>query len=256
MCDSVWIMLFILFLIFQVSPQFDTSVATAPPVRRGRRKCQSATNILESCSQLSRKNGACKFPQLSFKTRARDQIQEPKIKSTKNATGSTHVGKQQQETCQSKRTVSTAQRSSTPKTQFASVRKKTAEAFSDATSSHQRRLTEHHMPAIQLTERCRIPTVCVSTPPCKDCSTTEVSIVGPPPDVDTPKAMEDGGSCPSPPTSHLLQAQPCTPPSDILVADTPERDYGIKVTWRRRKDLMLLLKQRDHLSEADVLIHS
>lgn len=240
-----------------VSPQFDISVATAPPVRRGRRKCQSATSILDSCSQLSRKNGGCKFPQLSFKTGSRDQIQQPKSTSAKNATGSTHVGKQQQETCRSKRTILIAQCSDTPKTQFASVRKKTAETFSDGTSSHQRCLTEHDMPAIQVTERCRIPAVCVSTPPCKD---TEISSVDPPPDVDTPKATEEGASCPSPLSLHLLLAQPCTPPCnrppDILVADTPERDYGIKVTWRRRKNQMLLLKQRGHLSEADALIHS
>uniref|UniRef100_A0A3B4GLG6 RAD9-HUS1-RAD1 interacting nuclear orphan 1 n=1 Tax=Pundamilia nyererei TaxID=303518 RepID=A0A3B4GLG6_9CICH len=147
-----------------VRPQFDISVATAPPVRRGRRKCQSATSILDSCSQLSRKNSG----------------------------------------------------------QFASVRKKT---------------------------------VCASTLPCEEFSTTEVSSVCPPPDVDTPKAMEERNISPSTPCGHLLLAQPCTPPCnespDILVADTPERDYGMKVTWRRRKNLMVLLKQRGHLSEAD-----
>ncbi|KAG7225639.1 hypothetical protein INR49_005046 [Caranx melampygus] len=51
-----------------VSPQFDISAAAAPPVRRGRRKCQSATSILDGCSQLSRKNSVCKFPSLVFQT--------------------------------------------------------------------------------------------------------------------------------------------------------------------------------------------
>ncbi|TKS90541.1 Tubby-related protein 3 [Collichthys lucidus] len=52
-----------------VSPQFDSaSAAAAPPVRRGRRKCLSATSILDSCSQLSRKNTVCKFPSLKFQT--------------------------------------------------------------------------------------------------------------------------------------------------------------------------------------------
>ncbi|XP_063316587.1 RAD9, HUS1, RAD1-interacting nuclear orphan protein 1 [Pelmatolapia mariae] len=236
-----------------VRPQFDISVATAPPVRRGRRKCQSATSILDSCSQLSRKNSVCKFPQLLFKTGSKDQTQQPKGISKKKAIESTHVGRKPAE----KKTVSAAQCSNLPKGQFASVRKQSAETFSDDTSSHQRCLAEPDRPSVQVSERCRIPAVCASTLPCEEFSTTEVC---PPPDVDTPKAMGERNISPSTPCGHLLLAQPCTPPCngspDILVADTPERDYGMKVTWRRRKNLMVLLKQRGHLSEADALIQS
>lgn len=243
-----------------VRPQFDISVATAPPVRRGRRKCQSATSILDSCSQLSRKHSVCKFPQLLFKTGPKDQTQQPKGISTKKAIESTHVGNQRQETCRKRRTVSAAQCSNLPKAQFASVRKKSAETFSDDTSSHQRCLAEPDRPSMQVSERCRIPAVAHPPLPCEEFSTTEVSSVCPPADVDTPKAMEERNISPSTPCGHLLLAQPCTPPCngspDILVADTPERDYGMKVTWRRRKNLMVLLKQRGHLSEADALIQS
>lgn len=246
---TTWIILFILPLIFQVRPQFDISVATAPPVRRGRRKCQSATSILDSCSQLSRKNSVCKFPQLLFKTGSKDQTQQPKGISNKKAIESTDVGRKPAE---KRRTVSAAQCSNLPKGSLPHA--------ADDTSSHQRCLAEPDRPSVQVSERCRIPAVCASTLPCEEFSTTEVSSVSPPPDVDTPKAMEERNISPSTPCGHLLLAQPCTPPCngspDILVADTPERDYGMKVTWRRRKNLMVLLKQRGHLSEADALIQS
>ncbi|XP_043093856.1 RAD9, HUS1, RAD1-interacting nuclear orphan protein 1 [Puntigrus tetrazona] len=65
-------------------------------------------------------------------------------------------------------------------------------------------------------------------------------------------------SCPSPSNvQHLLfpPNQAKTPPrtenSSILVMDTPEKDYGLKVTWRRRKGLMKLLIDRGQLLPAD-----
>uniref|UniRef100_A0A8C7VL64 Uncharacterized protein n=1 Tax=Oncorhynchus mykiss TaxID=8022 RepID=A0A8C7VL64_ONCMY len=52
----------------------------------------------------------------------------------------------------------------------------------------------------------------------------------------------------------LPASQPMTPPhtvtSEILATDTPERDYGVKVTWRRRKGLMRLLRDRGYLSSC------
>lgn len=54
---------------------------------------------------------------------------------------------------------------------------------------------------------------------------------------------------------HLLlpgSSPPRRQPPNILVADTPERDYGLKVTWRRRKALMAAMKAGD----SDVLIPS
>uniref|UniRef100_A0A8C9LBP7 RAD9-HUS1-RAD1 interacting nuclear orphan 1 n=1 Tax=Pavo cristatus TaxID=9049 RepID=A0A8C9LBP7_PAVCR len=39
-----------------------------------------------------------------------------------------------------------------------------------------------------------------------------------------------------------------------LVMDTPEREYGIKVTWRHRPHLLKYLRDRGKLSTADVLV--
>nr|XP_057934441.1 RAD9, HUS1, RAD1-interacting nuclear orphan protein 1 [Doryrhamphus excisus] len=92
----------------------------------------------------------------------------------------------------------------------------------------------------------------------KDASAVGASIssssICTPPDVDTPKVTREDGSS----SAHWILAQPCTPPHhqmpDVLVPDTPERHYGLKVTWRRRTNLMLMLKERGLLSECDMLI--
>jgi hypothetical protein len=38
------------------------------------------------------------------------------------------------------------------------------------------------------------------------------------------------------------------------VADTPEQDYGLRVTWRRRKGLMMALEEGGYLSKVDALV--
>ncbi|XP_051464078.1 RAD9, HUS1, RAD1-interacting nuclear orphan protein 1 [Apus apus] len=40
----------------------------------------------------------------------------------------------------------------------------------------------------------------------------------------------------------------------VLVTDTPEHEYGVKVTWRRRPHLMKYLQERGELSAAEVLV--
>ncbi|XP_010742840.3 RAD9, HUS1, RAD1-interacting nuclear orphan protein 1 [Larimichthys crocea] len=234
-----------------VSPQFD-SAAAAPPVRRGRRKCLSATSILDSCSQLSRKNTVCKFPSLKFQTRSREQSHQPKgTRKPAECTVVSDTGNQPRGSCQIRRTVSSAQCSDTPKRQTTSIRKRNAESFSSSRSSGRPETTS-------VTGRCRIAANGSSTP-----ASNEVSGVSPPPppDVDTPKVIQEARSASSSSSSstclHLLLPEPpCDEPPDILEADTPERDYGLKVTWRRRKGLMLMLKKRGNLSDSDVLIHS
>ncbi|XP_068572865.1 RAD9, HUS1, RAD1-interacting nuclear orphan protein 1 [Cebidichthys violaceus] len=237
-----------------VRPQFERSIAAALPVRRGRRRCVSATSILDSCSQLSRKTSVCKFPSLSFQTRSRDQSHQPKSTRIKKCTES-DAGNQPQGSCQIKKTVLSAQYSDTPKKQPTSIRKRNEERFSNGVASCSRCLDQPETPSIQVTEKCRIPADGASTP-----ASNEVSRVSPPPDVDTPKVFQGGSSSPPFTALHLLQAQPCTPPCDqppdILVADTPERDYGVKVTWRRRRGLMMMLKEKGHLSDSDASINS
>ncbi|XP_071761843.2 RAD9, HUS1, RAD1-interacting nuclear orphan protein 1 [Centroberyx gerrardi] len=248
-----------------VSPQFDQSVVAAPPVRRGRRKCQSATSILDRCSQLSRKNSVCKFPSLSFERRPRDQSHQPKRTHRKKATESSVAsgpGDQPQGSRQVSSTVShpSAQYLDTPKRQLSSVRKRNAgdSGLSDGAASSSRCLDQPEAPSG--TGRRRIPAPSASTPPSTEFRTPNVSSVFTPPDVDTPEVLQEESSRPSSPFIHLLLPQPSTPPHnqapDILVADTPERDYGVKVTWRRRRGLMMMLTERGHLSNSNALIHS
>ncbi|XP_029351380.1 RAD9, HUS1, RAD1-interacting nuclear orphan protein 1 [Echeneis naucrates] len=240
-----------------VSPQFDSSVEAATVVRRGKRKCQSATSILGTCSPLSKKNSVCKFPALSFQTRSRAQSHQPKSARTKKAAESTaesDSGNRPQGLCQIKKTVSSA-----PKRQSVSNRKKNVARSSDGATSSSRCLDQPKTLSIQ-GARCRLQEDGASTPASSEFNTSEFSSVSPAPDVDTPKVIQDGSSCPPSPTVHLLLAEPCTPPCnqppDILVPDTPEGDYGLKVTWRRRRGQMLLLKERGHLADSDVLIQS
>ncbi|KAG1952813.1 RAD9, HUS1, RAD1-interacting nuclear protein [Pimephales promelas] len=55
-------------------------------------------------------------------------------------------------------------------------------------------------------------------------------------------------------SSNLAKTPPRTENTSILVKDTPEKDYGLRVTWRRRKELMKLLIDRGQLllSDAEV----
>ncbi|XP_068037899.1 RAD9, HUS1, RAD1-interacting nuclear orphan protein 1 isoform X2 [Anomalospiza imberbis] len=42
----------------------------------------------------------------------------------------------------------------------------------------------------------------------------------------------------------------------VLVTDTPEHEYGIKVTWRRRPHIMKYLREQGKLSAADILVQA
>lgn len=234
-------------LMFQVNPQFESLAAAAPPVRRGRRKCHSATSVLDRCSQVSRKNSVSKFPSLAFQTGARDKSHKSRSTSTKTGEECTvlpKAGNPPLGSCQSKSTDLSGRRLEAQKKKLFTKRNASLVKCGDRPGAQ----------PSELTNRCRVPAEGASTP-----GTTEVSSVSPPPDVDTPDIMQAEGSYLSSPTAHFLLAHPRTPPSNrphILVNDTPERDYGLKVTWRRRKNLMLMLKDRGHLSESDALIRS
>ncbi|XP_075066668.1 RAD9, HUS1, RAD1-interacting nuclear orphan protein 1-like [Mixophyes fleayi] len=89
-----------------------------------------------------------------------------------------------------------------------------------------------------------------------------------PPDIQTPET--------SPTQSRLLPpgiagiqtpvsrgwAEPCdTPdtslvdgPGQVLAEDTPEHEYGVRITWRRRQELMKYLKSRGKLKSSEVLV--
>lgn len=246
-------MLIVLLLISQVSPQFDTSAVTALPVRRGRRRGQSATSILDGYSQLSRKSSVCKFPSLTFETRSKNQPQPKRtLKKKAPECPDTSDKGNQRDGCRTKKTTS-AHYSDT-------VRKRNVGGCSGDAASSSRCLDQPGAPSPQMTERHSFPAEGAFTPPHNEPSNTRVTSVGSPPDVDTPKATQERSSDPHPTFLNLFQPQsftlPRSQPPDILVADTPERDYGLKVTWRRRRSLMFLLKERGHLSDSDVSIQS
>ncbi|KAM4712442.1 RAD9, HUS1, RAD1-interacting nuclear orphan protein 1 [Anableps anableps] len=243
-----------------VNPQFDCSAAAAVPKRQGRRKCQTATSLLDRCSQFSRTNSTCKYPSLSFHIGLKDQSQEQSRSSSTTKGAVSKVQNQARESvCRSKRTVSNSGYSDAPKRQLVTTRKRTTETLPESAASHSRSLDQFGIQSEEVTSRCRIPAEGASTPVSTELITTEVNNVCPPPDVDTPEIMWEEVNCSSSSPGLFLFAQPCTPPCssppDTLVADTPERDYGVKVTWRRRKGLMLMLKERGHLSESDAQIH-
>ncbi|XP_008398624.1 RAD9, HUS1, RAD1-interacting nuclear orphan protein 1 [Poecilia reticulata] len=240
-----------------VNPQFDCSSAAARPKRRGRRNGQKTSSLLDQCSQLSRQNNTCKYPSLPFRIRDQSQKQSRTTTTTKGAVSKVK-NQPRASVCRSKRTANSAY-SDTPKRQLVTARKRNAEALPDGAASHSRRLDRLGIQSEEVTSRCRIPAEGASTPTSTKLITTEVSSVCPPPDVDTPERMWEEVNCSSSSPRFLLFAQPCTSPCrgppEALVADTPERDYGVKVTWRRRKGLMLMLKERELLSDSDALIH-
>ncbi|XP_072528797.1 RAD9, HUS1, RAD1-interacting nuclear orphan protein 1 [Salminus brasiliensis] len=54
--------------------------------------------------------------------------------------------------------------------------------------------------------------------------------------------------------SPNLPETPSTQNLSMLVKDSPERDYGLKVTWRRRKNLMKCLLERGQLLISEAMI--
>ncbi|XP_039523746.1 RAD9, HUS1, RAD1-interacting nuclear orphan protein 1 isoform X2 [Pimephales promelas] len=88
---------------------------------------------------------------------------------------------------------------------------------------------------------------------------TQHSTVPEPPNVETPEMPHVSSTSPTNVqhllfSSNLAKTPPRTENTSILVKDTPEKDYGLRVTWRRRKELMKLLIDRGQLllSDAEV----
>ncbi|XP_023666676.1 RAD9, HUS1, RAD1-interacting nuclear orphan protein 1 [Paramormyrops kingsleyae] len=76
-----------------------------------------------------------------------------------------------------------------------------------------------------------------------------------PPDLDTPETQASKNS-----KLHFLlpdstEMVSYNQPAEILVMDTPEQDYGVKVTWRKRKRLMRFLMEQGQLSSTETAIN-
>uniref|UniRef100_A0A8D2BC03 RAD9-HUS1-RAD1 interacting nuclear orphan 1 n=1 Tax=Sciurus vulgaris TaxID=55149 RepID=A0A8D2BC03_SCIVU len=85
-----------------------------------------------------------------------------------------------------------------------------------------------------------------------------------PPDIQTPESSSLKEDSISPDQREnslescvLHTSTPTSPePGPILVKDTPEEKYGIKVTWRRRRHLLAYLRERGKLSRSQFLVKS
>lgn len=78
-----------------------------------------------------------------------------------------------------------------------------------------------------------------------------------PPDIETPDSSVREDAPPPDQKENSLSdcilrpQSPSSPePGPVLVKDTPEEKYGLKVTWRRRKHLFAYLKERGKLSRT------
>lgn len=240
----------------QVSPQFDASAITALPLKRGRRGQASTTSILGGYSQIStRKSSVCKFPPLTFEARNQNQ---PKPTLKKRATQCPGVSdKEKQPHRRRPKKTSSANDQETPSRQVHSLRRRNVARCSDAEASCSRSLEQPGAPATLVAGAAAEGSV---TPPARELSNSKVTSFGPLPDVDTPNVLQESFSDPVPAFLRVFVLQPVTPPGhqqpDVLVPDTPERDYGLKVTWRRRTSLMLSLKASGRLSDSDVSIQN
>ncbi|XP_007526332.1 RAD9, HUS1, RAD1-interacting nuclear orphan protein 1 [Erinaceus europaeus] len=88
--------------------------------------------------------------------------------------------------------------------------------------------------------------------------------VFPLPSLHTP-GTSPGNPAPPPPdprrtrrphSSHCIAIPRSPEPGPVLVTDTPEDKYGVKVTWRRRRHLLAYLQEHGKLSESQFLVHS
>ncbi|CAL8385909.1 unnamed protein product [Gadus morhua 'NCC'] len=265
-----------------VSPQFDQSHLAAPPGRRGRRKGPSTTSILDQSSQLSRKPGpktsVCKFPTLSFDrgpTPTSDINGQPKQTRTKKSNkvsvaAQSSTNRQQPQQPQLK--PQPQQQQQQPQQQASMV----APLPNQQTSKRRTRGTQGDAPTSSSAAAERPPPqppgrpaggshqspapLTTTSPPRSATSETPGAvycIVPSPSDLDTPEVLPGGRGSRSArvypllgtPSQECRQSQP-----ETLVADTPEQDYGLRVTWRRRKGLMMALEKGGYLSKVDALV--
>ncbi|KAM9823918.1 RAD9, HUS1, RAD1-interacting nuclear orphan protein 1 [Neosynchiropus ocellatus] len=217
-----------------VSPQFDTPIPVAPRGRR-RGRCPSVASVLDGSTQLTRKKTVCKYTSLSFESRESNHSHQPKQKKD-----DTHVAASNNP--MESRLVQSVQQRPLAKPGKGKPRSVAASSSLRMSAS----------PAIKTSKVVQVPSGSLYD----QTSTDDARTVGPPPDLQ--KSIREAVSVSDVP--HWLLIQPSTPPcreaSEILAANTPERHYGLKVTWRRREELMIFLKKRGHLSDSDVQKHN
>ncbi|XP_069619109.1 RAD9, HUS1, RAD1-interacting nuclear orphan protein 1 [Ranitomeya imitator] len=126
----------------------------------------------------------------------------------------------------------------------------TAEILETPPVGSTRRRTEHNVPTA-------VPTS-LPGPEGHNCSR-----IPSPPDIRTPETSPNRNSLLSTcaaetPLIRRRAGAPDTPPAagpgQILAEDTPEHEYGLRLTWRRRQGLMTFLKSRGRLKSSQILV--
>ncbi|XP_033845791.1 RAD9, HUS1, RAD1-interacting nuclear orphan protein 1 [Periophthalmus magnuspinnatus] len=227
-----------------VNPQFDTSCATLQTKKR--RRCQSTTSIIGNFTQLSRKGSVCssRFPTLLFEKREQHSQKEKK-KASNDCSSSASNESYHQAFCQNTNAVCNV-----PNMEILH-QNDIVKVYNG--SDLKKKTTPSQIQFFTASETSCLLLENPSSHRSKDCTNADNAPV----QLSTikPTITEKYSTY-----SHLLCSPPtCTPPGsrilDTLAPDTPERDYGVKVTWRRRRSLMLLLKEKGHLSDSDSIIH-
>ncbi|KAB5542096.1 hypothetical protein PHYPO_G00087520 [Pangasianodon hypophthalmus] len=230
-----------------VSPQFTSLEDTA--VRCGgqsKKKNQLPTSTLNriSLSTQVRRSAVCKYPSLLFDTSNSVPLRCRRGLGKKSAVS--HVGdspEMRPPQGHSDGTISPVSRDDTPRpTSLSTWRHNASTSGATVTPKHIGFAAGKPSTPGSVTAR-------TSTPDTRSALT--------PPHIETPEMRR----CEHPASSSILSLlfspnQPRTPPrnENVLVRDTPESDYGLKVTWRRRKKLMRLLTERGHLLDTDAMI--
>ncbi|XP_058629300.1 RAD9, HUS1, RAD1-interacting nuclear orphan protein 1 [Onychostoma macrolepis] len=227
-----------------VSSQFNSlETTTVSRGGRGRRNNQMATRISNKAPVLgfpqTRRANSCKYIPLSFEaTTAGSQYQRENFSSSR-----TKNDRLVSSDSHSKELRETPRRTRFP--QKGVERRMAAHVISTSRRSEVSKNVQFHKNG---TTRDSV-------------QTPNTSSVPEPPNVETPEMPHCSSTSPSN-VQHLLfpPNQAKTPPrtenSSVLVKDTPEKDYGLRVTWRRRKGLMKLLIDRGQLLPADAGVAS
>lgn len=269
-----------------VSPQFEACHLTALPARRGRRRGNAATSsVLDRSSQLSRKpclktSVACTFPALSFERgptqpgdlhHGQPKQMRGRRSSRVSLAAPVSTGRQQQQQqpqppqqqpqhqlpFPSVRRGTSLPSQLTPKRQLSGTPHNDSSTSSDIGSELNRpSLPSRRSPPlgplvhVDVSPTCGARVVVDGVDP--NANSCHVSS---PPNVDTPEQLPPGRG-PSPHMDPPLRSpsQLSQPQPETLVADTPEQDYGLRVTWRRRKGLMMALENGGQLSKLDTIV--
>ncbi|MFT7812627.1 CL032 protein-like [Arapaima gigas] len=257
-----------------VTPEFDTTMELQTAVRRrgrGRgRVSHSGRSVLDSSLLLTlphlKKRTVCKFPPLSFESSTSSSssptqcpIRTRGFKAPQMVTGAP----------EHKRALDCVPKAVSPSSQsvgdantpvcFKSFRRgckrgmgargvTSPEVSTTVVPGEQRTL-------LAVTGGGNVCSALAVTPPTSRGDYFHGSVFSPP-NVETPDTQRSRTNTESPPSFGVRA--PVTPENqalDILVNDTPEEDYGMRVTWRRRKRLMNILLEQGQLSYTDITVN-